>query len=76
MRPDVSVAALIALATSPSLVSATNFLNHAQLLSSLEDPAWFERNIPILDIPSSQIQDVYYYRWQSYREHLVYTGAQ
>lgn len=55
---------------------ATNFLNQDQLLSSLEDPSWFKRNIPILDIPDQQIQDVYYYRWQSYKEHIVYSGAQ
>lgn len=54
----------------------TNFLNHDQLLANVEDPNWFERNVPLLDIPNQQIQDVYYYRWQSYKEHLVYTGAQ
>ena len=57
-------------------VSATNFLNHSQLLVGVEDPDWFEQNIPFLDIPDQQIQDVYYYRWQTYKEHLVYTGAQ
>ena len=65
--------ALLALAAG---VTATNFLNHAQLLAGVEDRDWFEKNIPILDIPDQQIQDVYYYRWQTYREHLVYTGAQ
>ncbi|OPB39836.1 CBM13 protein [Trichoderma guizhouense] len=55
---------------------ATNFLNHSQLLSGFEDPNWFEQNIPFLDVPNSQIQAVYYYRWQTYKEHLTYTGAQ
>ena len=48
-------------------VSATNFLNHSQLLVGVEDPDWFEQNIPFLDIPDQQIQDVYYYRWQTYK---------
>ncbi|KAJ6444963.1 coagulation factor 5/8 type domain-containingprotein [Purpureocillium lavendulum] len=65
--------AFIALAAQ---VSATNFLNHGQLLAGVEDRDWFERNVPILDVPDQQIQDVYYYRWQTYKEHLVYTGAQ
>ena len=54
----------------------TTFLNHASLLTGREDPDWFEQNVPFLDIPDTQIQAVYYYRWQTYKEHLVYTGAQ
>ena len=54
----------------------TNFLNHSVLLGNVEDPEWYEQNIPFLDVPDRQIQDVYYYRWQTYKEHLVYTGAQ
>lgn len=57
-------------------VSSTNFLNHSQLLAGVENRDWFESNIPLIDIPGNQIQDVYYYRWQVYKEHLVYTGAQ
>ncbi|CAG9955858.1 unnamed protein product [Clonostachys rosea f. rosea IK726] len=57
-------------------VFGTSFLNHGQLLNDVEDHDWFERNIPFLDVPHQQIQNVYYYRWQIYKEHLVYTGAQ
>ncbi|UNI16817.1 hypothetical protein JDV02_003217 [Purpureocillium takamizusanense] len=69
------LAAVVLLALAAE-ATATNFLNHGQLLAGVEDRSWFEKNIPILDIPDRQIQDVYYYRWQTYREHLVYTGAQ
>ncbi|KAF9770296.1 hypothetical protein IL306_012184 [Fusarium sp. DS 682] len=62
--------------TMASSAVATNFLNHDQLLKDLEDRDWFDKNIPILDVPDKQIQEVYYYRWQVYKEHLVYTGAQ
>ena len=54
----------------------TDFLPTSQLLANVEDPAWFEANVPILDTPDSNFLDVYYYRWQSYREHLFYTGGQ
>ncbi|KAF5664941.1 coagulation factor 5 8 type domain-containing protein [Fusarium circinatum] len=46
------------------------------LLKGLEDQPWFEKNIPLLEIPDKQIQEVYYYRWQTYKEHLVYTGTE
>ncbi|KAM3513659.1 hypothetical protein MY11210_002670 [Beauveria gryllotalpidicola] len=58
------------------LAAGTSFLDHARLLSGVEDAAWFETNIPLIEVPSTQIQDVYYYRWQTYKEHLAYTGAQ
>ncbi|KAH6604458.1 coagulation factor 5 8 type domain-containing [Trichoderma cornu-damae] len=57
-------------------VLGTNFLNHSQLLVGVENPDWFERNIPFLEVPNTQIQDVYYYRWETYKEHLVYTSSQ
>lgn len=55
---------------------ATSFLDHDYLLSNLDDPNWFEHNVGILDTPSQELQDVYYYRWQMYREHIYYTSAQ
>ncbi|CRG84583.1 hypothetical protein PISL3812_01848 [Talaromyces islandicus] len=74
------IARLAALALSLQNVSGggTSFLNHTELLGGLENPEWFEQNIPFLDLPTdqAQIQEVYYYRWETYREHLVYTGAQ
>ncbi|KAK2599117.1 hypothetical protein QQS21_005458 [Conoideocrella luteorostrata] len=66
----------VTLCASAQLVSAASFLNHSQLLAHVEDRNWFELNVPLLDVPDKQIQDVYYYRWQLYKEHLVYTGAQ
>lgn len=55
---------------------ATSFLNHTALLGSINDKPWFEANIPFLDVPDTQIRDVYYYRWQTYKEHLVNTGPE
>ena len=53
----------------------TTFLDHSALLGPVDDPEWFLHNIPFLDVPDSQIQQVYYYRWQTYKEHLIYTGS-
>ena len=54
---------------------STHILNAAALLGPANDPAWFLHNIPFLDVPDPQIQQVYYYRWQTYKEHLIYTGS-
>ncbi len=53
----------------------TSFLSSSALLGPVDDPDWFVRNIPFLEVPEAQIQNVYYYRWQTYKEHLVYTGS-
>ena len=66
-------AASDALATQPT---GTHFLDAGALLGSVEDPQWFLDNIPFLDVPDPQIQAVYYYRWETYKEHLVYTGPE
>ncbi|CEJ83726.1 hypothetical protein VHEMI03238 [[Torrubiella] hemipterigena] len=67
---------LVGIGSSFSFVAEASFLNHTALLAGLEDPVWFEKNIPILQIPDKQVQEVYYYRWQTYKEHIVYTGPQ
>ncbi len=53
----------------------TNFLDKTALVGPADDAAWFLANIPFLDVPDTQIQRVYYYRWQTYKEHLAYTGS-
>ena len=66
----------IAAALPPILPAfCTSFLNHSHLLGSVEDPGWYEDNVPFVELPDQQIQDVYYYRLQSYREHLFYTST-
>jgi hypothetical protein len=40
----------------------TSFLNHTLLLGIIEDSRWYEDNVPFIDLPDKQIQDVYYYR--------------
>jgi hypothetical protein len=49
-------------------------MNDAALLGNVNDPNWYLSIIPFLEVPDPQIQQVYYYRWQTYKEHLVYTS--
>ncbi|TXS79184.1 hypothetical protein EAO69_06990 [Streptomyces sp. me109] len=75
--PGASPAAAGTPGGTPSLPqTGTSFLDHDALLRGVQDPAWFKANIPFLDVPDQQIRDVYYYRWQTYKEHLVYTGPE
>jgi hypothetical protein len=60
--------------TYPAVGPGTHFLDQASYLSGLGDPAWYEANIPFVDLPDKTIQDVYYYRWRVWKEHLRYTN--
>ncbi|WP_394619426.1 discoidin domain-containing protein [Lentzea sp. JNUCC 0626] len=58
----------------PSVGAGTSFLNHSDLLGNVPEPAWYEANIPFVDLPDREIRDTYYYRWRTYKEALKYTG--
>jgi hypothetical protein len=51
----------------------TSVLDPSVVLAGLPEPGWFKANIPLLDVPDSRIQQVYYYRWSAYKRHLRYT---
>ncbi|WP_329047770.1 NEW3 domain-containing protein [Amycolatopsis sp. NBC_01488] len=54
--------------------AGTHFLDHASDLAGFADPAWYEANIPFVDLPDATMQSVYYYRWRVFKEHLRYTN--
>jgi hypothetical protein len=60
----------------PAVGAGTTLLNKDAFVGGFDDPAWYRANIPFLEVPDRQIQDVYYYRWKTWKEHLVYTGPQ
>lgn len=57
----------------PEVGPGTHFLDDASYLSGMDDPQWYEANIPFVDLPDATMQSVYYYRWRTYKEHLRYT---
>jgi hypothetical protein len=57
-----------------SVEAGTTFIDEDAKLVGFNDPGWYEANIPFLDIPDQQIEDVYYYRWRTWKEHLRYTN--
>ncbi|MEN9390736.1 MAG: hypothetical protein RL017_33, partial [Pseudomonadota bacterium] len=56
----------------------TSFLNPYNVLGNNQDSSWLEDNIPLIEVPSNynSIAQVYYYRWETYHEHLVYTSTE
>lgn len=62
-------------AAYPEVGRGTAFLDHAALLSGYAEPEWYEANIPFLEVPDREIQDVYYYRWSSYKRQIRYTDS-
>src|SRR5215475_5726361 len=42
-----------------------------------DDPfpwAWFERNVPLLDVPDKEIEETYYFRWYAFQKHIKRTS--
>ena len=58
----------------PSVGPGTHFLNDDALLAGVKEPDWYKANIPFLDVPDQQIQQTYYYRWRTWKEHVRDTG--
>lgn len=53
-------------------ISTTNILDHASYVSNVDDPQWYLDNIPFIDVPDKNIQEVYYYRTSVIKRHLKY----
>ncbi|MBP2473083.1 hypothetical protein JOF53_001955 [Crossiella equi] len=58
----------------PERGAGTAFLNPDTLLAGLPERGWFRANIPLVDLPDNEIQEIYYYRWKVFQEALKYTG--
>ena len=59
----------------PPVGRGTHFLKDSALLGSTDEKAWYEANIPFLDVPDQTIQSTYYYRWRVWKEHVRPTGT-
>ena len=56
-------------------IQGTSFLDQDGPIQGFFGKTFLKDNIPYIDIPDSNIQDVYYYRWSSLQRHLRYTTA-
>jgi len=60
----------------PAVGAGTHLIDENAKLAGVADADWYKANIPFLDVPDQQIEQVYYYRWRTYYEHLRYTEPQ
>ena len=58
---------------SISNCQTTNFIDKQSKIKQFAESQWFINNIPFIEIPDKNIEDVYYYRWSSHKRHLRYT---
>ncbi|HWC80426.1 MAG TPA: NEW3 domain-containing protein [Pseudonocardiaceae bacterium] len=58
----------------PSVGPGTHFLDDNALIAGFDEPDWYQANIPFLEVPDQQIQQTYYYRWRTWKEHIRSTG--
>lgn len=63
----------LSLAIKAQIPSGTNFLNKESMLGNYQDKNWYKDNIPFLEVPDANIQQIYYYRWYMYYTNLRYT---
>lgn len=54
----------------------TTILNQNSLLGAYKDKQWFINNIPFLEVPDANVQEIYYYRWYTYWTNLRYTNPE
>ena len=72
-------------ASNSLLLNPSAFAQHIERFNALEDEnvtnfisnakswEWLEQNIPLFECPDREVQEIYYFRWWSFRKHLKQT---
>jgi hypothetical protein len=47
--------------------------NWTNLVSNAQSWEWLKANIPLFECPDAEVQEIYYFRWWSFRKHVVRT---
>ena len=53
---------------------SSELIDKSSKLKNIDEKEWFVENIPFVEVPDKQIEEVYYYRWSSHKRHLRYTA--
>ncbi|CAG7718654.1 unnamed protein product, partial [Allacma fusca] len=72
MMSQIAFAILLAF-VSVTFAQQTNFVDKESKIGHFFEPQWFRDNIPFVEVPIKEIEEVYYYRWSSHKRHLRYT---
>jgi hypothetical protein len=79
------VVSSLAFASDFSVLKPAAFAHHLERFNALEDENvtnfvanaqswdWLQRNIPFFECPDREVEEIYYFRWWSFRKHVVQT---
>lgn len=68
-----------------SILKPADFAHHVEKFNAMEDEnvtntipnsaswGWMEQTVPFFDCPDKEVEAMYYFRWWSFRKHLVQT---
>jgi hypothetical protein len=83
---QISAAALVRGAV-PSLLKAEDFRHHVEKFNGMVKEevvnyipdsdawAWMKTNVPFFECPDRDVEEIYYFRWWTYRKHIKQTPA-
>ncbi|MCE7072239.1 glycoside hydrolase [Dyadobacter sp. CY327] len=78
----VAISACSKRSIGPAVLKAENFRHHVEKFNRMEDENkvnaipnaqswdWMQANIPLFDSPQDNFQEIYYYRWWTFRKHI------
>ncbi len=74
-----------ATAPQPSVLNPEDFKHHVDTFNSMEDEpvvnaisnaqswSWMQANVPLFECPDKAFEEIYYYRWWTFRKHIKET---
>ncbi|MDR2936727.1 MAG: six-hairpin glycosidase, partial [Rikenellaceae bacterium] len=72
-------------AQQPAVLKTADYKRYVDYFNRMEEPNitnaisneeawnWMERNIPLFDCPQDNFREIYYFRWWSFRKHIIDT---
>jgi len=87
MLAGVLLSGLVLRAADFSVLKPDAFGHYVERFNSMEDEnitneisnadswAWLQKEIPFFECPDKEVEEIYYFRWWSYRKHIVKTPA-
>src|SRR5690606_4022888 len=72
---------------SSTVLEATDYKRYVDLFNKMEDEniqqaipndqswEWMQKNIPLFECPQQNFEEIYYYRWWTYRKHIRQTPS-
>lgn len=81
----LAIAAPAPAAEPPAILKPAAFAHHVERFNAMEDEhvtnfvsnanswPWLRDNIPLFECPDREVEEIYYFRWWSFRKHLKQT---